>query len=84
MGGKLGCLKIPRGDRNGVGEDQVTLTSGFQEQAERTKQKQGKRVLHPVEAQTKVRSRVMLLNHGGARLVAEGGLCRVKGGLPKT
>ena len=32
----------------------------------------------------KVRSRVMLLNHGGARLVAEGGLCQVKGGLPKT
>ena len=54
-----------RGDRKGVGEDQVTLTSEFQEQAERTKKKQGKRVLHPVEAQTKVRSRVNVAQSRG-------------------
>ena len=37
--------KIPGGDTNGVGEDEVTVT---------------------VEAQTKIRKRAMLLNHGGA------------------
>ena len=31
---------------------------------------------HPVEAQNKVRIRLMLLQHVGARLVTEGGLCR--------
>ena len=30
-------LKIPRGDINGVGEDEVTVTSGLHAQAERTK-----------------------------------------------
>lgn len=38
--------------------------------------KQTNRELHAVEAQTKGRSRVMMLNHGCARLVTEGGLCR--------
>ena len=30
-------LKIPRGDIDGVGEDEVTVTSGLHAQAERTK-----------------------------------------------
>ena len=34
--GRGGLLKIPRGDRNGVGEDKVTVTSGLHAQAERT------------------------------------------------
>ena len=54
-----------------------------QKQNEQRNKQRRESYRHP-EAQTKVRSRVMLLNHGGARLVAEGGLCRVKGGLPKT
>ena len=59
--------KRPRGDTNEVGEkkDEVTVTSGLHAQAERTKKQTEKRELHPVEAQTKIRSRsqVMLLNH---------------------
>ena len=34
-------MKIPRGDINGVGEDEVTITSGLHAQAERTN-KQGR------------------------------------------
>ena len=54
-------------DINGVGEDEVTVTSGLHAQAERTKKQTEMRELHPVEAQTKVRSRsrVILLNHEG-------------------
>ena len=57
-------LKIPRGDTNGVGEDEVIVTSGLHAQAERTKKQIEERELHSVEAQTKIRSQVMLLNHG--------------------
>ena len=38
-----GNLKIPRGDINGVGEDEVTVTSGLHAQAERTKKQRNKR-----------------------------------------
>ena len=58
-------LKIPRGDINGVGEDEVTVTSWLHAQAERANKQTEKRGLHPVEAQAKIRSQVMLLNHGG-------------------
>ena len=51
-------LKIPRGDANGVGEDELTVTSGLHAQAERTKKQAKRRELHPVEAQTKVRTLV--------------------------
>ena len=46
----------------------MTVTSGLHAQAERTEKQAEKRELHPVEAQTKIRSRsqVMLLNLGGA------------------
>ena len=54
-------VKIPRGDTNGVGADEVTVTSGVHAQAERTKKQTERRELHPVEAQTKVRSQVVLL-----------------------
>ena len=73
-------LKIPRCDTNGVGENEVTVTSGL---ATRTKQKeQGNRKekrklpVHPVEAQTKIQNREMVLKHGGAPLVAESRLGR--------
>ena len=69
-------LKIPRGDTNGVGEDEVTVISGPHAQAERTNKQTDERGLHPVEVQTKVRSQVMLLTDGGARLATEGRLCR--------
>ena len=36
--GRWFVLKIPRGDTNGVGEDEVTLTSWLHAQAERTKE----------------------------------------------
>ena len=36
-------LKIPRGDRNGVGEDEVTVTSGLHAQVERTKKQTERR-----------------------------------------
>ena len=35
-------LKIPRGDANGVGEDELTVTSGLHAQAERTKKQRNK------------------------------------------
>ena len=43
-------LKIPRGDIDGVGEDEVTETSGLHAQAERTNRQTEERGLHPVEA----------------------------------
>ena len=52
------ALKILRGDTNGVGEDEVTVTSGLHAQAEETKKQRNKtekRKPHPVDAQTKVR-----------------------------
>ena len=67
-------LKIPRGNINRVGEDEVTVTSGQHAQAERTNKQTEERGLHPVEASTKIRSQVMLLTH--ARLATEGVLCR--------
>ena len=39
-------LKIPRGDMNGVGEDEVTVTSGLHAQAERTNKQTEERGLH--------------------------------------
>ena len=61
-GARWFVLKIPRGmtrgDTNGVGEDEVTVTSGLHAQAERTKKQRNKtekRKPHPLEAQTKVR-----------------------------
>ena len=41
-----------------MGEDEVTVTSGLHAQAERTKKQAKRRELHPVEAQTKVRTLV--------------------------
>ena len=70
-------LKGPPGDTNGLGEDEVTVTSGPHAQAEKRANKhKEKRKLHPGGAQTKVRNRVMMLKHGGAPLVADGRLCR--------
>ena len=59
-----------------MGEDEVIVTLDLHAQAERAKKQKEKSKLHPVEAQTKVQNRVMVLKHGGAPLVAEGGLCR--------
>ena len=52
-GGSWFMLKIPRGDTNGLGEDEVTATSGLHAQADRTKKQTERRELpvHPVEAQ---------------------------------
>ena len=61
-------LKIPRGDINGVGEDEVSVTSGLHAQAERTNRQTEERRLHPVEISTKIRSQDMLLTHGGAEM----------------
>ena len=72
-------LKIPRGDTNGVGEHEMTVTSGLHAKAARiNKQKiwEGATWPYPVEVQTKVQNRAMLLNHLVAPLVAECGLCR--------
>ena len=55
-------LKILRCDTNKVGEDEVTVTSGHWHKQKEQGNKAEKRGLHPV-------GRVMLLNHGGARLV---------------
>ena len=49
-GGRVDLLKIPQGDINGVGEDEVTVTSGLHAQAERTNKQIEERGLHPVEA----------------------------------
>ena len=51
-------------------------TSGRHSQAERTNKQTERRKLHPVEAQTKIRNRVLRLKHGRAQHLAEGGLCR--------
>ena len=72
----LVLLKLPRCNVIGVGEDEVTVTLGLHAQAERTNKQTDERGLHPVEVQTKVRSQVMLLTDGGARLATEGRLCR--------
>ena len=62
------CIKntarCSRGDTNGVGEDEVTVTGGLHAQAERAKKEKEKRKLHPVEAQTKIQNREMVLEHG--------------------
>ena len=53
-----------------MGEDEVTLTSGLHAQAERTKKQErgeGATWPYPVEVQTKVQNRVLVLNHGGDR-----------------
>ena len=50
-GSRPKVLKIPRGDRNGVGEDEVTVTSGLHAQVERTKKQTERR-----ELQTRVPS----------------------------
>ena len=71
-------LKIPRGDISGVGEDEVTVAWGLHAQAERTNKQTEDRRLHPLEAQAQIRSQVMLLNLGGARLATDDGLCREK------
>ena len=70
-----------QGDTNGVGEDEVAVTSGRHTHAERKKKPKEKTKLHPAEAQTKIRNtrnRLMISKHGcnngGAALVAEGGL----------
>ena len=60
-------LKIPRCDTNGVGENEVTVISGLTSR---------KRKLNPVEAQTQIQNREMVLKHGGAPLVAESRLGR--------
>ena len=57
-------FEIPRGDINGVGGDEVTVTSGLHAQAGRTNKQTDQRGLHPVEAQAKIRSQVMLLTPG--------------------
>ena len=63
-------LKIPRGDAHGVGEDELTVTSGLHAQAERTKKQRNKtekRKPHPLEAQTKVREAGDVAQSRGSR-----------------
>ena len=43
-------MKIPRGDIDEVGEDEVTVTSGLHTQAERTNKQTEERGLHPMWA----------------------------------
>ena len=82
---------IPRGDTNGVGEDEVTVTSGLHAQkdkerwrlteGQRNQERKERRAIH-IRRRLRHRSgrrvcnRVMLLNHRGAPFEAEGVLCR--------
>ena len=74
-------MKIPRCDIHGVGEDEVTVTSGLHAQAEGNRNKTEKREVHPREAQTKVRSRVIFFNHVGAPLVTPMSALTARGGI---
>ena len=66
-GGSWFVLKIPRGDTDGLGEDEVTATSGhMRKQTEQRNKQRGEsyRYIRWRLSETKVRSRVMLLITG--------------------
>ena len=55
-------LKIPRGDTNGVGEYEVTVTSGLTHKQKEQRNRKEKRRLHAKEAQTKTQNQRIVLH----------------------
>ena len=69
-------MKIPRGDTDGVGEDEVTVTSEPHTQKDQERrQRIENRERHPGGG-AKIRSQVKWLKHVGARRGTAGWLCR--------